>query len=224
MRDKINSICVYKGGGYSGCVWEWNCCFFDKDGQFHNVHASGSMGCTTKEDFDREYAGWTDDDYAFFDVHSQEKMKEFVETFNPNIVLGTASWLRNKMNITIKIPCSDCGGLFECDEIDGYGSEYQGGIVYTFERLVCHNCRNENYCVRCDCKFEDCDEAEDEQYFGHCKDCYKLTLEEENTRLRNQLFKSKLKFGDSGQAMTIKRIAENEDKIQALENPEQIIS
>ncbi len=45
-----NILVEYKGGGYSGCIWEWNYFYIDKQGVFHDVFSSGRAGISNKQD------------------------------------------------------------------------------------------------------------------------------------------------------------------------------
>lgn len=45
MSDLKSVVVSYQGGGYDGCVWEWNYAFLDKEGGFHSIFSSGVFGC-----------------------------------------------------------------------------------------------------------------------------------------------------------------------------------
>lgn len=49
IQVKPNTIVQYKGGGYDGCFWEQNYAYFDGEGNFHNIVATGRNGCETEE-------------------------------------------------------------------------------------------------------------------------------------------------------------------------------
>ena len=61
-----NTLVQYKGGGYDGCFWEWNFCYFDKDGVWHDIFSSGRRGCDSlvkiqqhiKRNIHREFPSW----------------------------------------------------------------------------------------------------------------------------------------------------------------------
>ena len=65
MKD---TLVQYKGGGYSGCFWEWNYGVFDDDGEFHVIFASGSKGCETAEEM-REHITQEEDPIARYKVN-----------------------------------------------------------------------------------------------------------------------------------------------------------
>ena len=41
---KKNVLVQYDGGGYDGCIWEWNYFYIDTDGGFHDIASSGTGG------------------------------------------------------------------------------------------------------------------------------------------------------------------------------------
>ena len=45
-----NALTAYKGGGYDGCIWEWNYAYIDKQGRFRCLAATGVGGCRTREE------------------------------------------------------------------------------------------------------------------------------------------------------------------------------
>lgn len=46
---KTNILVQYQGGGYSGCYWEWNYFYIDKQGDFHDIQSSGRDGIDNKQ-------------------------------------------------------------------------------------------------------------------------------------------------------------------------------
>jgi hypothetical protein len=48
VKVRPNTIVQYKGGGYDGCIWEFNYAYVDSQRRFHCIVASGSRGCTTR--------------------------------------------------------------------------------------------------------------------------------------------------------------------------------
>ena len=47
VKIRPNTIVQYKGGGYDGCIWEWNYAYLDSQGEFHCIVATGYRGCRT---------------------------------------------------------------------------------------------------------------------------------------------------------------------------------
>ena len=44
-----NKLMLYRGGGYSGCFWEWNYCFWDGNGEWFNIYSSGKDGIESEK-------------------------------------------------------------------------------------------------------------------------------------------------------------------------------
>lgn len=50
MKNKLYLV-AYQGGGYDGCIWEWNYALL-KNKEYISLHHSGYAGCKTMEEFE----------------------------------------------------------------------------------------------------------------------------------------------------------------------------
>ena len=48
-RLKRNCLYQYQGGGYDGCIWEWNFFLMNNKGKFIDLFSSGFAGIDTKQ-------------------------------------------------------------------------------------------------------------------------------------------------------------------------------
>ncbi len=200
MKTKLRHTLVqYHGGGYDGCIWEWNFFYIDAEGEFHCIEATGHAGCDTAEKADALLALEANspiDDYDgppihTYDVMMVEDIESFAKESNAIHVLNVLVWFDhyNDPDIEFFAICTECN---ECIFEDGILEDWRGcgGIAITADALLCSDCYSTGMCGVCNeyvgqsgFKFEqdldDCSEAIqnelhdwDEQHGPLCQDCW----------------------------------------------------
>ena len=180
---------LYQGGGYSGCYWEWNFCFWDDNGEWFNIYSSGEDGIES-EKAALEYAESIDYPNIIVDLTEQDEVDKMYADFNEDMILGILDYLNEQHEYALEVIC------FECKE---------HAVVYyeTFdtENKVCMDCHSSGACEKCN-EYVGSDELEintdtkDNEYW--CSDC----MEQERVeKLEELFFKAKLTgtpdmFGD----------------------------
>jgi hypothetical protein len=153
-----NVLVQYQGGGYSGCVWEWNFFFLDKDGKFHDIFSSGQDGITTQEQADDLVVEQPSNVY-FYDVTKESAWQEFSKECHPALVIMVIGWFDDR-----NFDLGQCAYCSECDHIadDPIYIPYCGE-----DRIFCDDCYVLGLC--------DCGQwSEDIQKYGDeylCPDC-----------------------------------------------------
>jgi len=145
----------YKGGGYDGCIWEWNFFLLGDNGEFADVASSGYKGITDPVEARRVAANASDERGVYvYDLRDNASILEFARENNPtnigrvcarvNKILG-----RNKMFYV----CSYCGERVYPWEGSATGALYDenayhgdGGIGIVFTTVLCEDC----FCDRCE--------------------------------------------------------------------------
>lgn len=210
-----NKLVQYRGGGYDGCIWEWNYCCFDSDGKWQDIYHSGWAGWKTEESLINYMENNTlDEDYYVYDI-DQAGIDLFAKESNPCNVLDVAKALNN-LEYIIKIKCLECGLHSDPDEMFLEDWRGCGGIMSTADSLICHDCHAMGSCAYCG-EYLGSDFCPDED--GYCVDCSILTRENQVAQLRGY----KLEFGNSESINNVKRIVKllNEiDKIKKVNNYE----
>lgn len=136
-----NKLVQYKGGGYSGCIWEWNYGAFDKDSIFHSISASGSRGCKTAEEMLEFISNGTQGrDYYLYDLLREEEMVEFARTSNEGHVHGVAKFLYAVLRVEVRAECFDCGRECLAQDMRPDGLQGAGGIEMEYTQLLCEDC------------------------------------------------------------------------------------
>ena len=112
---KTNILVQYSGGGYSGCIWEWNFFYTDKQGMFHDIYSSGCAGIDNMQDA----AGFLEQDKSstyVYDLNNEQDIESFSKESHPIHVSGVLQWF-GKYNahdaesfIDFFAVCSECGG------------------------------------------------------------------------------------------------------------------
>jgi len=131
---------MYEGGGYSGCYWEWNFCFWDDSGVWHDIFSSGRDGIETE---DRTLELLAEDNKSINDVvniTSKEDIAYWTKEFNAFLVLSIAKILSDDYEYEIELPCKECGNL-ENPKYLHYVDE---------DTLVCEDCYCNGVCSSCD--------------------------------------------------------------------------
>lgn len=136
MRKNI--LVCYEGGGYSGCFWEWNYFYIDKQGEFHDIFSSGRDGIDNKQDAERLIE--RDETHTYiYDIGNEQDIITFSNESHPVHVTGVLRWFDdyNDADIEFFAVCSACGSHTDSDD-----------TVVEGDMLFCREC----YCSgRCDC-------------------------------------------------------------------------
>jgi len=132
----------YKGGGYSGCIWEWNYSAVVTEGEcagYYVIYASGRYGCTTAEQWEVFEQNARERDLYRYTL-TEAGLASFVEESNAGHVKGVGDWLYNEFGIEVMATCEDCGREFPTTDMLAGGLEGCGGIAVQFSELFCENC------------------------------------------------------------------------------------
>ena len=177
---KLTDIQVtYKGGGYSGCFWEWNFFIFDEEGRFKDIGSSGYAAIVTVEDaltllgYEEKKEG---KDYFVTDLNNKESIKEFVDETNDGFVLQVIKRVNehygeDKMTFI----CPEC----EQESTEGRTTSWRGngGIGITEENKVCVDCYCDHSCGYCG-EYHDEMKELDVEGSEHCSYCMPQKKEE----------------------------------------------
>lgn len=152
IRLKKNTIYQYKGGGYVGCMWEWNFCLIDEKGELKDIMSSGYKGI---QDGDKESLK----DYIknletemrpetklyTYNIKKKKDMKELYNKCQADDVNTVYKFLFKNISEDYKQPCSMCLEKYNPEELIsgvdiGYGKGY-GGLAYgSGINYVCDGC------------------------------------------------------------------------------------
>lgn len=167
-----NLLIEYKGGGFIGCYWQWNYCYYDKKGDFHNIFSSGYKGNKTAEDM-FNYMNNTnyeqDIDYFIYDLSKIEDVKDFVTNSNAGNILTVAKWLSINQSIHFKGKCDECGEDVEISNCFPEGFRGAGGIAIEATELICEDCYCSYTCVYCGEYYGSEENFNEEGYCSYCK-------------------------------------------------------
>jgi len=163
-----SKLLMYEGGGYDGCIYEWNMCVWDKNGMWYDIYSSGKGGADTEEkaknalDGTGYYdTGW-DPNCDLVDLTDEKQVEEWQKTYHASIVVGIVNILNgNNFTYFIKHPsghrpeldmelfarCADCDERTE--EPIGADPRGQGGIVIANETIYCEDCYSNHTCPYC---------------------------------------------------------------------------
>jgi len=138
---KTNILVQYSGGGYSGCIWEWNYFYIDKQETFHDIQSSGCAGIDNKQDA----MELIEQDKSTTYVYSLDN-KQDIETFGKEThavhVSGVLQWFEdyNDSEIEFYAVCSECGGHIDnCND-----------MAIEDKDLFCYECFSAGQCPCCE--------------------------------------------------------------------------
>lgn len=161
-----NKLIAYQGGGYDGCIWEWNYALYDKEGKFHDIHSSGSMGCETEEELKRALEDPTNKSYIY-DL-TQKGYDEFVENHNEGTVVGMTDKLNSEYGYNLTLKCDICKESVP----KGHAENLRGcgGIMIEATLKVCEDCYASHSCAHCGEFWEDIEQFSKEGLCEYCRE------------------------------------------------------
>ncbi len=108
-----DTMIVYRGGGYDGCIWEYNYAYIDENGEFHPVHATGSMGCKTLQQLEERFANLKGKEFEFYNFAIAEQINYFADHEAIKYVLIAITYfVEHGINKQIKLECAECDQRF----------------------------------------------------------------------------------------------------------------
>lgn len=147
---KPNTLVTYKGGGYDGCIWEWNYAFIDEGGKFHDIYSSGRMGCKNLEELKSAYAGRRAGDFSLRKATSSRSLQKFSDIEPVHHVLNVAKFFaENFPQFKLMPKCNCCGKRFDAADGEGDGYHGVGGIHIEASDIICGECHNKYTCTGC---------------------------------------------------------------------------
>lgn len=180
-----NVLVQYQGGGYSGCFWEWNAAYFDENGVFHSLWASGSLGCETIDDLaDIERRGYCMDVFCI-DLDDQVSVDTFAKETNAQFVNACAITIAKQFQIGMEAPCPICGLRVDLSEdMELINDQGEGGLAHSHHDWICHDCHSNGSCSYCGEYYgQDYKEwVEDDHYGQLCPSCAESIKEEKERR------------------------------------------
>jgi hypothetical protein len=167
---KRNTLVAYHGGGYDGCIWEWNYAFIDDEGEFHSIYNSGSMGCETKEDLQNKVDHARPENKDLYNVNSPKAMATFAREHPVDAVLGAGHWFADNFpKIKFSIKCDCCDTMIEVTQASGQNPRCSGGVTMHNSKAVCETCECSGSCGYCG-NFMGLDEIDVESHY--CESCH----------------------------------------------------
>ena len=176
MKTTKNILVQYQGGGYDGCIWEWNFFYIDKQGDFHDVYSSGCAGIKTAAGL---HVLDTDEDdvyvYNLSDVKAIETLNKEANACN---VAGVLKWFEDNPQEDVEFfaVCSECNEtITDYSDVCLENWHGCGGIASTADALLCSECRCNGSCGVCG-EYVGSDGFDYEQDTDDCSDAIKEQL------------------------------------------------
>ena len=163
---KTNILVQYSGGGYDGCIWEWNFFYIDKQETFHDIQSSGCAGIDNKQDAVKLLEQDADHTYIY-NLGNEQDIETFSKETHAAHVSGVLQWFENYNSPDAEFfaVCSVCGNYADSDDIIVEGQE-----------IICYECFSIGQCDCCESYVSDAeivtvnpDEHHDHNYI--CTDC-----------------------------------------------------
>jgi len=154
-----NKLMIYQGGGYGGCIWEWNAGYFDDEGEWRSL---GDSGCAGIKDYDTEAAlamarqikaGKEKGD--LIPLSAAKQLRQLNNSgYAPAVVVGIARGLAGAQldNCKMVVTCDECGKDIPDDELDMIhfaDPVSNGGCSYVPQTKVCDACFEAKVCCEC---------------------------------------------------------------------------
>jgi len=163
-----NTLVQYKGGGYDGCFWEWNFCYFDKEGIWHDIYSSGRYGCDSLVKIQQHISDG--EKHFLFNLNKKADVKDFTEESQASQVMYISKWLDEKFDIILKGKCNLCEAEIELTEAIIVNLKHYGGIAYSNDDKVCEDCYGLHCCSYCGEYWDDISGFNEEGYCEYCQE------------------------------------------------------
>jgi hypothetical protein len=163
-----NFLIQYKGGGYDGCIWEWNFFLYDNEGKFHNLMSTGSLGIKDEAQALKVVNNSYPYDYGTkfgYNLENDDGINEFQKENNEGIVVYIVNLVNKlyKKNL-MWWECDFCHKkVYDGGTACGYVEA--GGIVLKATEKICDDCSIINCCSHCGEYFSNLNED------GICENC-----------------------------------------------------
>jgi hypothetical protein len=160
----VDALVVYGGGGYDGCVVQYNAAYFDHLGKFYSVFHSGVRGCDTVEKLEAKLLNYAEDSEdticpTSIVSLSEEKsadFKKWASTQSVELLLKIGTFLHEEFCIDLIAHCDKCKGEFNLYEMRGDNERDVNGTPIKYRRnLKCESCYDEDNPVCSECG-DDC--------------------------------------------------------------------
>jgi hypothetical protein len=159
-----NVLIQYQGGGYSGCIWEWNLAYIDCEGKYNSLYHSGINGCPDRETFLEKFSRIYHRKYNkcyFYRLDNDAEVKDFVNNSHIKVVILAQRELRElTRNNLLFGTCEICG-----NDVNNFDT------IQTAERIICEYCYNEHTCPNCGAWHDDPNNIGDLDGDTACIDC-----------------------------------------------------
>jgi hypothetical protein len=195
MVKSINKLIAYHGGGYDGCIWEWNFCLYDRKGKFHDLYSTGVGGCKSSEeiiDYVKEGRGT----WYQYSLSTNRGYQKFAEKYNHGIVVNMTKELNTEFRSLLEgtpfsYPCDECKYEVFADEDEGFQEGFQGagGIAIQATLKLCNDCYLSGTCCNCGDYDNTPNALSDMEYCGECIEAdgeapwYECTIDDEDPYL-----------------------------------------
>jgi hypothetical protein len=176
----------YRGGGYDGCIWEWNFFLFKDGGEeeddFYDIYSSGNAGISTQNEARKYIKEHHEDEHFYeYDLDKEDDIKEFEEENNSTNVGRVCDLVNTYLEKEVMFfHCTYCGAKVYPINHHEYPSYFyddqnysgDGGIGIVFHACLCEECYH-NRCDKCGSIIQPPDVAENDghdQYLcGYCR-------------------------------------------------------
>jgi len=144
MKDKAmktNILVQYRGGGYGGCIWEWNFFYIDEFGVFNDIYSSGCSGIDNLPDAEQLIINNKNGTYIY-DMSKEKDIKTFREENHAWNVQAVCRWFEDYNSSCVEF----FAVCFVCEN-----EIYADDIVIEGQEIMCHECYFCGQCPCCEC-------------------------------------------------------------------------
>ena len=153
------TIISYRGGGYDGCLWEWNYSYYNGK-EWNHFISTGALGAKDDEDLQKRIQG-THDVYKI-----PEDWDELLSNESKLCILRILPHL-DEFGMGIYVPCDICEQDVE-DIHHEVGWHGIGGIMSAPNMIICQDCYATYTCCECGEYYGPDHEFDDQHFCVYC--------------------------------------------------------
>lgn len=198
MRSPRHKVLIYSGGGFCGCIWEWNFCFWDGEGRFYAGFHSGCDGIKDEKDalevvrvlkaknltYSQKMGNSRINEHTMLLDYTKKKDCGEITKWNASLVGAILRCLDEELQEEhrIFIKCHVCGKTGQ--DLDDFVPDEacHQGMASWHKSFQCNECKCEFSCTSCGEDYRDSQESlimTDENCGPICEYCYRDKIKRE---------------------------------------------
>lgn len=155
-----DTLVIYGGGGYDGCIVQYNACYFDSEGVFHDIFSSGMKGCDTLDKIVEKLKTIEEDAGRWFGtelipIGTEAELGNFsvlAKEHAPELMVRIGKFMKTTFSIILTTNCDVCEQSFSLSSMVVDRLKHVNGTPIQYAtQLKCTTCYEKDNPTCCSC-------------------------------------------------------------------------